>query len=243
MCLQHMACLSKDDNGAQFVSEEFSRFVKENEIKHLRSAPYHPATNGQAERFIQTFKRAMKAGMKEKAQIKQCLENFLLTYRTTPHATTKEAPCRLLMGRSLRTRLDCLRPNLGSQVLTQQAQQKQYHDSHSRVCTFAVGDKVLARNFRPGSKWIPGTVTDCLSPTSYQVKVHEGMIWRRHIDHLQHIAQDEENCLGDTSDDFTMLPDVSTEAKAVTHPQFSDTENNTRRYPQRVRRPPLRYHQ
>ena len=41
-------------------------------------------------------------------------------------------------------------------------------------------------------------------------------------DHLQHIAQDEENCLCDTSDDFTMLPDVSTEpteVDAASHPQ------------------------
>ena len=107
------------DNGAQFVSDEFSHFMKENGIKHLRSAPYHPATNGLAERFIQTFKRAMKAGMRENVQLKQYLENFLLTYRTTPHATTKVTPCRLMMGRALRTRLDFLRPNLDSQVLRQ----------------------------------------------------------------------------------------------------------------------------
>ena len=99
------------DNGAQFVSKEFSDFVKENGIKHLRSVPHHPATNGLAEDFIQTFKRAIEAGMKEKVQLKQCLENFLLSYRTTPHAIAKEAPCRLLIGRALRTMLDFLRPN------------------------------------------------------------------------------------------------------------------------------------
>ena len=37
------------DNGPQFISEEFAQFVKENEIKHTRSAPYHPASNGLAE--------------------------------------------------------------------------------------------------------------------------------------------------------------------------------------------------
>ena len=234
------------DNGAQFVSDEFSQFMKQNGIKHLRSAPYHPATNGLAERFIQTFKRAMKAGMKEKVQLKQCLENFLLTYRTTAHATTKETPCRLMMGRSLRTRLDFLRPNLDSKVLSQQAQQKQYHDNHSRSRSFAVGDKILAKNFRSGPKWVPGTIVDCLSSVSYQVRVHEGMIWRRHVDHLLHSAQNEENFPSDppnttSSDDFTMLPDVSlsdsSEADTVAPSQFT-TE---RRYPQRIRRPPQRY--
>ncbi|XP_056144368.1 uncharacterized protein K02A2.6-like [Lampris incognitus] len=44
------------DNGPQFCSEEFATFLKANGVKHIRSAPYHPATNGLAERFVQTFK-------------------------------------------------------------------------------------------------------------------------------------------------------------------------------------------
>ena len=149
-----------------------------------------------------------------------------------------------MMERALRTRLGFLRPNLDSQVLRQQAQQQQYHDSHCRPRTFAVGDKVLAKNFRPGSKWVPGTVVDCLSPMSYQVKVHNGMIWRRHVDHLQHIVQSEEDRSSDTStDDYTMLPDVSTEPSEGTASQSQSTsiENNSRHYPQRIRRPPQRY--
>eukprot|EP00731_Ephydatia_muelleri_P017950 Em0010g1048a len=50
------------DNGPQFISREFAEFMAKNGIKHIRSAPYHPATNGQVERFVQTFKRAMKTG-------------------------------------------------------------------------------------------------------------------------------------------------------------------------------------
>jgi len=41
------------DNGPRFLSSEFGNFMKQNGIKHLRSAPYHPASNGLAERFIQ----------------------------------------------------------------------------------------------------------------------------------------------------------------------------------------------
>ena len=75
------------------------------------------------------------------------------------------------MGRALRTRLDFIRPNLDSQVLKQQAEQKQYHDNHSRVRMFAIGDKVIAKNFQAGPKWVQGTIVVCLSSVSYQVKV------------------------------------------------------------------------
>ena len=53
------------DNGPQFVSAEFATFAKKNGIKHIRCAPYHPSSNGLAELFVQTFKRAMKASEKD----------------------------------------------------------------------------------------------------------------------------------------------------------------------------------
>ena len=53
------------DNGPQFISKEFSTFMKSNAIKHIRYAPYHPSSNGAAERFVQTFKQAMRATEKD----------------------------------------------------------------------------------------------------------------------------------------------------------------------------------
>ena len=43
------------DNGPQFTSEQFEMFMKDNNVKHLRGAPYNPSTNGLAERFVQSF--------------------------------------------------------------------------------------------------------------------------------------------------------------------------------------------
>jgi len=54
------------DNGSQFTPDEFRTFTRKNGIKHIRSAPYHPATNGSAERFVQTFKQALRAALTEK---------------------------------------------------------------------------------------------------------------------------------------------------------------------------------
>ena len=80
------------DNGPQFSSAEFKDFLIHNGIKHLCSAPYHPATSGLAERFIQSLKKALLAAKQDCSSLSQRLSNFLLMYRTTPHATTREAP-------------------------------------------------------------------------------------------------------------------------------------------------------
>ena len=39
---------------------QFQDFLQGNGIQHIRSAPYHPSTNGLVERFVHTFKHAMR---------------------------------------------------------------------------------------------------------------------------------------------------------------------------------------
>ncbi|XP_003369043.1 putative integrase core domain protein, partial [Trichinella spiralis] len=48
------------DNAAQFVSVEFQQFLKRGAIRHTRIAPFHPASNGQAERMVRTTKEALR---------------------------------------------------------------------------------------------------------------------------------------------------------------------------------------
>nr|XP_012562165.2 uncharacterized protein K02A2.6-like [Hydra vulgaris] len=48
------------DNGSGFLSEEYKKFLYSNRIKPPHSAPYDPASNGQAERMVQTFKNSIK---------------------------------------------------------------------------------------------------------------------------------------------------------------------------------------
>ena len=66
-------------------------------IQHLTGAPYHPATNGQAERFIQTFKRSMS---KASLPVDDALQEFLMQYRRTP-LDTGQSPSQLLHGRQI----------------------------------------------------------------------------------------------------------------------------------------------
>ena len=135
------------NNGPQFVSEEFAIFCQFNGIKHIRVSLYHPSSNGLAERFVQTFKVAMGKSEKDGLSFSHRLASFLLLYRATPQGTTALPPSVLFMGRSLRTRLDLLCPNLGATVVSNQASQKQQHDSHCKRHFLQVGQSVLVRDF------------------------------------------------------------------------------------------------
>ena len=92
------------DNEPSFTSDEFKRFVEENGIKHVTSAPYHPSKNGLAERAVQTVNRGLQYTQGSSMQEK--LSKFLFNYQITPNITTGIAPSELLMGRHLRSCLD-----------------------------------------------------------------------------------------------------------------------------------------
>ena len=48
------------DNGSQFMTREFRDFCEAYQIKHITIPPYHPRSNGQAERHVDTLKRVLK---------------------------------------------------------------------------------------------------------------------------------------------------------------------------------------
>ena len=239
------------DNGPQFVSEEFETFMKQNGVKHIKCSPYHPSSNGQAERFVRTFKQAVQAGEREGKPLDQRLENFLIMYRVTPHATTGETPCKLFLGGDLRTSLHLIRPQLSTFVRNKQAIQKIPHDNQAKHREFVIGQHVMARNFRPGRKYLPGVVVRRLGPPTFLVEVKDGLMWRGHVDHLKPLqespstestsfsneaepdeAVDDDTHLPFTDNAITLNPDQPTQ-----QPQSPIHQRN--RYPQRDHNQPV----
>ena len=136
------------DNGPQFTSNKFSVFMKSNGVKHIKCSPYHPSSNGAAERFVQTVKRSIKAAEQQGKSVSQRICEFLLSYRNTPHVTTKEMPSMLFLKRQLRTRLDLLRPDIQATVHDTQDQQKKYHDTHTKQQYFLSEHQLWLRTLR-----------------------------------------------------------------------------------------------
>ena len=95
------------DNATTFCSEEFQAWCRERGITHLTGAPYHPETNGAAERLVQTFKQSLR---KSSLPPKAALQEFLLQYRRTP-LDSGYSPSELLNGRQIRSKLDALSPS------------------------------------------------------------------------------------------------------------------------------------
>ena len=226
------------DNGTVFTSEEFNSFTKQNGIRHVTSAPYHPSSNGLAERAVQTFKSFMKKSTS--GSIEARVSRFLMQYRITPQTTTGISPAEMMMGRRPRSRLDLLIPNLATKMQHKQQSQKHYHDKQSRQRIFEVGDRVSVKNFPTGDNWLQGTIVKVSGPLSFQVKLQDGRIVRRHVDHIiQHSPQipDEPN------DDWINMPDIPESTLTKQSATTSITTPPSLRRSTRVSVPPKRYGQ
>lgn len=77
------------DNGSAFIADDFAAVCQRFRIRHKRTRPYRPQTNGKAERFIQTLLRewAYVRAYRSSAERARALGPFLRYYnRRRPHA-------------------------------------------------------------------------------------------------------------------------------------------------------------
>ena len=205
------------DNGTPFTSQEFHSFTKALGIRHNTSAPYHPATNGLAERAVQTFKQFLRKS--SDGPLEEKLQQFLFQYRITPHSTTGSSPAQLLFGRQLRSRLDLLRPDLHSRVQQRQEQQKANKDNKARPRSLSVGDPVLVADLPSKDTWLPATVVRTLGSRTYELKLSDNRIIRRHIDHIRNRHHTESNS------EASSRPNTDIQTDWVpTPPEYSDQE-------------------
>lgn len=83
------------DNGSPYVSHLHSTACRQLELKHLRTQPYRPRTNGKAERFIQTLLREWAYGQvfQTSAHRRAALAPWLTHYNfKRPHGALSHKP-------------------------------------------------------------------------------------------------------------------------------------------------------
>lgn len=166
------------DNGTQFTSSEFQKFVELNGIAHLRSSPYYPMSNGQAERFVDTFKRALKKLNGEGTSTRN-LQTFLQCYRSTPNRQVEDgkSPAEVFIGREIRIQLDLLKLIvLSGDIKRNEKMQQQFNEKHgSKETQYKSKDFVFAyvHNNNNGFDWKPGVVIERIGNVMYNVLLDE----------------------------------------------------------------------
>ena len=164
------------DNAPNFVSQEMKRFFQKNGVKHVCPAPYHPASNGLAERAVRTFKEGLAKFKEGDLQTRIC--RFLYNYRRTVHSATGKAPAEIMFNRNFRGTVESV----------------QFKEKFSKgdgkivdeECMYKVNDAVFARNFGKGPLWVEGRIVEILGLRNFKVQVQSAgnIVWRRHADQL-----------------------------------------------------------
>uniref|UniRef100_A0AC34QC54 Reverse transcriptase n=1 Tax=Panagrolaimus sp. JU765 TaxID=591449 RepID=A0AC34QC54_9BILA len=125
------------DNGTSFTSQEFQEFCEIRGIKHVLTPPYHPQSNGQAERAVRTFKEWTERFLKEGLRLEEAVAKMLLVHRTTSNAVSEASPAEKAFGRKFRTKLT-VNAVKGKEI--EEAEYKQ-------------GEKVWVRAYHTQDKW------------------------------------------------------------------------------------------
>ena len=101
----------KTDNGPQFVSNEFTEFLRECGIEHRTLPPLWLQANWEAERQNRSILKTLVVMNAEGKKWTEELPKFPLAYRSTPHTSTGVAPALLKFGRNIRSKLPELSPD------------------------------------------------------------------------------------------------------------------------------------
>lgn len=89
------------DNGPHFTSAKFQNYMAVSSIIHLMGAPYHPQSNGLAEKAVQTVKGELLKMESQPGNLRTNLLRFLMNYRNTPNSSTGQFLAFIMLGRSL----------------------------------------------------------------------------------------------------------------------------------------------
>ncbi|KAK9731458.1 hypothetical protein QE152_g13644 [Popillia japonica] len=175
---EELKIMVENDNGPPFGSITFQQFCMSNGIILQHSPPYHPQSNGLAEKTVDTIKRSLKKQLQSKKEsLQHSIDNFLFAYRNTPSTSTNRSPSELIFKQLPRTKLSLLRPR--------EAERKDNNEGKGKRSRkyFTINEKVYAY-MTLENIWIPGKIVKVLTSNTYLVLVR-GNVRHMHVDHLK----------------------------------------------------------
>lgn len=102
------------DNGPPFNSRGFVDFLERQGIKVMKSPPYNPASNGQAERLVRTVKEVLKRFLMDPEISELDLEDqinlFLFNFRNNNMTKDGHFPSERIFSYKPKTALDLINP-------------------------------------------------------------------------------------------------------------------------------------
>ena len=164
VCAFRSTRLFVSDNGAQFTGSEFKTFCKTLGIDQITTSSYHPRSNGQAERFVDTFKRPLKKTNGTGTDDGNILQ-FLSIYRITPNPNgiLGMSPAELMFARKIRSLINWLLPK--------KKRSDQNRTKQENMKYFRPRDKVFLKSYKNGKEfWQDGVITQRVSKMLYMVK-------------------------------------------------------------------------
>lgn len=200
-----------------------------NGINHLFTAPYHPQSNGQAERFVDTVKRAlMKIDGGEKTSVK--LLTFLLNYRSTsnPNIPNGKSPAEAMFNRNIRTTFELLRPPKEEENHRNTQMEQQFNKKHgAKERSFSPKDLVFVLVHQNNkTHWEAGEVIERRGTVMYNIRMkNKTTIIRVHVNQLRkRLEHPDENDQGNGKLNTEML--LATD----TLPQEHSENNNSKQH-------------
>ena len=159
------------DNGPQFISQEFTSFLKDHDIHHYRTAVYNPQENGVVEAFNKYLKHGIQAFHSAGTNWNQGIQNLLFQYRATPRLAGEDSPAKIFLGRNIRMDFQMNR--------SEPMRHTQEQGKIQKKGRYNVGDKVLSKlpHTRKGISPFsdPKTVTEVLGFWTFRLS--DGQKW------------------------------------------------------------------
>lgn len=206
------------DNGRQLVAKSTEIFFRKNGIEHITSPPYNPQSNGAAENAVKTFKTKMKAALSDprnnSTSFDTIISRFLISYRNTPHATTKTSPAQLMLGRNVRTTLTIVgeKPISHEKKEAEDPASKPSRKSKKKIREFIPGEHVMARDYRENNKktWVEAKIEKRIGRSMYICEINSGERWKRHINQLiSRVEEETTSTTGKTKPSPKITPEVA----------------------------------